>query len=279
MPWNDHTGPVPKRTEDELMALVRAKAASRSRRQRIGIVAAAVMLLCSAVAVLVTRSGPRPETQLRTVADGPVPSSSALDTTASAVTTAAPAAPSPSSPVVRTTTPPAPKRAVPSSVVATLGTSAPARPASEASTTTTTLVCRNSTDPACGAFRWDPPPGPNQPMTVAVSWSPSSPKAGDTVTFQVTVDDPDGSQLLSRSEGTVDYGDGTPVLGVGGHIDCVGGFGPWTPPDPVPVHENLTYQHAYAAGGSYSTTFTFKSLGNCAYAPSQATKTVVVAVS
>ena len=32
---------------------------------------------------------------------------------------------------------------------------------------TTTLPCRNSTDPACGPFRWDPAPAPNQPVAVS----------------------------------------------------------------------------------------------------------------
>jgi hypothetical protein len=44
------------------------------------------------------------------------------------------------------------------------------------STTSTTiddrrpLACRNSTNPQCGPFRWDPQPLPNRPMRVDVPW-------------------------------------------------------------------------------------------------------------
>jgi hypothetical protein len=115
-------------------------------------------------------------------------------------------------------------------------------------------------------------------MTVAVTVSPAAPKAGETVTFRVTVDDPDGAALVG-DQGIVDYGDGTPVPGMSGHVDCGWSYGPWTPPDPVPLHKELTYQHAYAGAGTYTVTFTFNSYGNCAYGPSEAIKTVTVGVT
>ncbi len=41
--------------------------------------------------------------------------------------------------------------------------------------------------------------------------------------FRVVDDDPDGSRLLGDgSKQLVDFGDGTPFLGVGGHVDCAG---------------------------------------------------------
>ena len=45
----------------------------------------------------------------------------------------------------------------------------------------TTLRCRNSTDPTCGPFRWDPPPGPISRSRSRSSSSPTSPRrrAGD----------------------------------------------------------------------------------------------------
>ena len=115
-------------------------------------------------------------------------------------------------------------------------------------------------------------------MTVAVSVSPAAPKAGETVTFRVTVDDPDGAELVG-GQGSVDYGDGTPVGSYGGHLDCVGWSGPWTPPDPVPLHKELTYQHSYAAAGTYTVTFAFTSLGNCAYGPSEAVQKASLTVT
>ena len=38
---------------------------------------------------------------------------------------------------------------------------------------------------------------------------------------------------------------------MGGHNDCIGAWGPWTPPEPVPVHEELTYQHVYVNPGHF----------------------------
>lgn len=112
---------------------------------------------------------------------------------------------------------------------------------------------------------------PNQPISVKVTYSPTAPKAGETVTFSVTVDDPDGSTLLDRNGIANDYGDGSPGSGVGGHVDCVERFGPWTPDAPNPVHADLTFRHVYAVAGTYTASFPVKSLGDCTYGPSAAT--------
>ena len=284
MPWTDDTGPVPNRSEDELLALVRQKAdaAGGRRRRRAGLTTAAV-LLAGVLGTVAARSGPGPETELRTVAglpstststSGPTPTVTTLVTTGEATTTTTTIT---LGARVTTTGPSSVRSPLP---VPTTVTASPAAPPTTApsSTTSTSLVCRNSTDPACGPFRWDPPPGPNQPMTVAVSVSPAAPRAGETVSFRVTVDDPDGADLVGGG-GSVDYGDGTPVPGFSGHVDCVGSYGPWTPPGPVPLHKEFTYQHAYAAPGTYTVTFTFGSFGNCAYGPSEAVQTATVSVA
>ncbi|MDQ4090274.1 MAG: hypothetical protein M3163_08215, partial [Actinomycetota bacterium] len=39
-------------------------------------------------------------------------------------------------------------------------------------TTMTTVACRNSNDPACGPFRFDPQPGPDNPMFVHIVVGP-----------------------------------------------------------------------------------------------------------
>lgn len=284
MSWTDDTGPVPNRTEDEFLALVRQKAdaAAGRRRWQAGL-ATAALLFFGLLATVVLRSGPDAGTELRTVSGGleasttstspPATTGDAIVTTPDSTTTTTGGAPTTAS--IRV----APPRVAPLATTPTTSP-APAAPATTVSPTTrTSLACRNSWDPACGPRYWDPAPGPNQPMTVAVSVSPAAPKAGDTVTFRVTVDDPDGSHLLSRTDGTVDYGDGTPTTGVGGHVDCAGGSGPWTPPSPVPVHEELTYQHVYAAAGTYTVTFTYHSMGNCAYGPSDGIRTTTVTVT
>lgn len=285
MSWTDDTGPVPNRTEDEFLALVRQKAgaAAGRRRWQVGLAAGALSLV-ALVATVVIRSGPDRGTELRTVSGGLAASTSTWPSPTNGnpivalpeATTTTTTAGAPPIPTTRAATVPPRLPAPTTGPTATPATSAPVTAAP--ATTTTSLACRNSVNPACGPRYWDPPPGPNQPMTVVVSVSPASPRAGDTVTFRVTVDDPDGGQLLSRTDGTVDYGDGTPTTGVGGHLDCVGGSGAWTTPAPVPVHEEITYQHVYAAAGTYTATFTYRSLGNCAYGPSEAVRTATVSV-
>ena len=273
MPWNDRAGPVPHRTEEEMLALVRQKAhAVGDRRRRHYGVGTVSALLVVGLAMVVARSGPDPVTHLRTTGEG--------------AATTTPAEPASTNSTVTTSTLPPPSTR-PRSTVTTIRRAAPlttptTQPATAATTTTsttTTLACRNSGDPACGPFRWDPPPGPNQPLTVTVAYTPAAPKAGDTVTFRVVVDDPDGSMLLDRRGIANDYGDGTPFDGVGGHLDCVAMWGPWTPPAPVHVHEELTFQHLYAKAGTYVAKFPFGSLGDCAHPPNQATGTATVTVT
>ena len=113
---------------------------------------------------------------------------------------------------------------------------------------------------------------------MTVTYPPSTPKAGETVTFRVVVDDPDGDMLLGASGSGNDYGDGTPAGGFGGHKDCVAMYGPWTTPAPVPVHDELTFQHAYASPGTYVAKFPFGTLGDCARGPSEGTGTATVIV-
>ena len=275
MPWTDDTGPVPNRTEEELLALVRQKAdaVSTQRRRQLGL-ATGVLLVLGLTATVVTRGGAGPETQLETVAGDPTSSTFASPSTTTATSILIPPAPSSTTTTeVRSTSTTGRPRAT------TPTTARAAAPATTVPATTTSLACRNSWDPACGPLRWDPNPGPNKPLTVAVTVSPPSPKAGDTVTFRVTVDDPDGDQLLSRDLGTVDYGDGTPVTGVSGHRDCLQLYGPHTPPDPVLVHEEITFQHVYATPGTYTATFTYRSLGDCARGPSEGIGSATVTVT
>lgn len=74
-------------------------------------------------------------------------------------------------------------------------TAAPAPAPTPAPTTTaappTTASCRNSTDPACGEFSWDPQPGPYEVEVYAVS-TPIAATAGEPVTFAVDHVDPAG---------------------------------------------------------------------------------------
>ena len=270
MPWTDDRDPVPNRSEDELLALVRQKAEAMDnrRRRQIGL-ATGVLLLLGLTATVVARGGAEPGTELQTVAGEVSSSTSTSPSTTTATSIVAPPAPSSTTTtgIRQTSTTARPRATTPTTARA----AAPA--------TTTTLACRNSGEPACGPFRWDPPLPPDKPLIVAVSVSPPSPRAGDAVTFRVTVDDPDGNQLVSRDLGVADYGDGTPVTGVAAHRDCLQLYGTHTPPAPVAVHEEVTFQHVYAAPGTYTATFTYRSLGDCAHGPSEGARSVIVTVT
>ena len=96
-----------------------------------------------------------------------------------------------------TTTPPAPAPPVTAAPGASPGTPAPGPAAAPAPTPTptsppTTSACRNSTDPSCGDFSWDPQPGPYEVEVYAVS-TPVAARAGEPVTFAVEYVDPAGA--------------------------------------------------------------------------------------
>ena len=141
--------------------------------------------------------------------------------------------------------------AEPSTTSAGPATSA-TRPLSRAAVTTT-VACRNSGNPACGPFRFDPQPGPDNPMFVHIVVGPPSPVAGQEVVFTVTLTDPDG---VSRAGSTYNWGDS----GVGeSSVDPCEKFGPWDPParDPARATEILTLRHTYAQPGTYKVVFFF----------------------
>jgi len=238
------------------------------RRQR-GMAAAAAVLLFVALTTVISRSEKKSSVEVQTgtdAADSPGASSTSVpDASASPAT-----GPSPPLPQPQARPAPAPVTVLPPTTTPFAGGAI--QPHTTGSSTTTTLVCRNSLDPACGPFRWDPQPTPSQPLTVTVTVSPAAPRAGDTVSFRVVVDDPDGGTLLDHPDNANVYGDGIPSTDVLGHIDCIGPqAGPWTPPDPTPVHLDATFQHVYRSAGTYTATFTFKSLGDCAHEPSEGT--------
>jgi hypothetical protein len=144
----------------------------------------------------------------------------------------------------------------------------------------TTLWCRNSTDPRCGPFRWDPEPGPNAPLTVTITFTPERPKAYDEVRFFVTASDPDAritSNICNR------FGDETSP-GPDGWGTCISAvsfgpdgppppspycapekYGPWSPPPPEggstalgnPPSEGVP--HTFTAAGTYRVGWRFTS--------------------
>lgn len=133
----------------------------------------------------------------------------------------------------------------------------------------------------CGPFVWDPPPGPNAPLTVTVTASPATPKRGEAVTFSVVVDDPD-ARITRNFNNSRNFGDGVVDAAPSSPVSCPQQFGVWTPPPRAPDHYEVTFQHVYAAEGRYSASFSFESSSGCG-GPGpyggQATGSVVVSVT
>lgn len=144
--------------------------------------------------------------------------------------------------------------------------------------TTTTLVCRNSADPACGPLYYDPPIT-NEPATMEVTVEPAAPKPGQRVTFTPHVTDPD-SVIISGTfcPSWVNFGEGNST---GCQASCAARppqFGPWTPPPARPSEARFTLGHTYKKSGTYTAHFTVTA-GGCSPRPSEATASVTVHVS
>ena len=145
--------------------------------------------------------------------------------------------------------------AIPDTTTTTALTTTTAAP----STTTTALVCRNSYNPKCGDFRWDPQPV-NQPATASVTFSPANPKTGDTVTFRVIAEDPDADQIGPSSCMPVNFGSGEVTCSIPSHAFCEKPpRGPWTPPAAGPSRTELSYTYVYTQPGTYTAEFNVSS--------------------
>ena len=119
-----------------------------------------------------------------------------------------------------------------------------------------TGTCRNTHDPACGPFRWDPEPV-ETPVTVQVTAEPSVVRVGDEVVFRVEASSPVSSpwQLAARS------GDGGRLVPDYFQACAQPGlaerFGVWDLPPPQPDDYTTTYRWAYDRPGTYMAVFTF----------------------
>lgn len=144
-----------------------------------------------------------------------------------------------------------------------------------------TAPCRNSRDQACGPYYWDPAPDGNQPLVVEVAVEPPSPTPGETVTFTVTVEDPD-ARIQRDCNYKVSYGDGRDPSTCASLPACLPRYGAWTPPERQPDSYRTTFVHVYEAAGDYTARFTFvSSSGTCYEDPygSSGTGSVAVAVA
>ena len=238
--------PEPSRSREELLGIVRTRAAVLRRRRRAAI--SGTMALVLAVlggGVAISRSldsGPSVQVSANQGETQPAPESST--TTTAAVTT--------SSSLPTTTS---------TGRATTSTTAAAARPVTTtttASTTTASPECRQSTDPHCGPFRWEPEPT-KSPLTVQVSVVTADPEAGKPVQFKVVVDELD----TNIDKGCFGYS-GTGIESsdcMPSRPGCSGkptAYGPWEPPEKIGDHFEMTPSRTYDKPGTYTLTYTFR---------------------
>lgn len=159
------------------------------------------------------------------------------------------AAPTPSSASTTSTIP---------TTTATSTTAAPAPSTSSSTSTAPAMTCRNSRDPSCGPFRWEPEPA-NAPLSLSVEASSTSPAVGEEVVVRIVADDPDAR--ISEACIGVGWGDGPPPASCADACSDDGQrYGPWDPPPAAPGYVELTLRHAYTAAGTYNVAITARSL-------------------
>lgn len=227
-------------TSARLAETYRRAEAIRLRRRLAGGAVAVVVLLVAGLAGVAWPGGGGDE--VRTVAG---PDGDATTTTA------------PPDTILDTTTPepPVTDTTEPGMVTTTTAKPRSGGDGGATATTTTTKACRNSPDPACGPFRWDPEPV-NRPMVVEASFSPQVPKVGEEVVFTVRVRD-DGPVASGGCLNYQSYGDGTNSPRC--TIACVPPpeYGPWDPPPPDNASIVETFRHTYSDPGTFTAEFVY----------------------
>ena len=141
--------------------------------------------------------------------------------------------------------------------------------------TSTTLACHNSTNPACGPFHYDPPLPANRPTHITIASEPGTPVVGQPVTFTVTVDDPDGQGpgRCGQFDADVTHAEPTTTTAAQPASTCMmtasadpaatHGYGPWDPPSTVPGHVVLTYTVTYQDAGPHTVSYSTFDVGQC----------------
>lgn len=233
--------PPPAPPSADLLESVKAEGARRrTHRHRRNLAGAVLALGLLAVPAVALRSGDDSRSEVNVATDGgtvpdtvppvvePLPDDPSADTTV--VTLPPDTGPLPTVP--------------PTSVAATTGPPRTAPP--RAVTTTTAKVCRNSTEPVCGPFRWEPPLVPDQPLVASFTVAPATAVVGQPVAFEVTWSDGDARLTYDRFS----------TDGSGEMSSCsrVPQYGPWTSPDRVPGSGKLPYTTTFDGPGTYKVT-------------------------
>ena len=126
-------------------------------------------------------------------------------------------------------------------------------PVPATTTTTTGLMCRNSFDPRCGPFRWDPEPGPNAPVTVDITFSPEHPRVGDEVMFTIRIVDPDAARILNSTSLCLDDPGSACVSAM--RLERCEWYGPWDPPSPTPGAWTHAATHTFEVAGTFTASY------------------------
>lgn len=228
----------------------------RQRQRRFAGGAVALVLLVGGIAASVGRGG-EPRRVITSDDGAAVEPRRNVPTTISTTTTSVPA--DVAAPPLTSTPPEAPPSAPPE-------TSPP-----ETGVTTTSLGCRNSTEPACGPFYYDWKL-PNQPLMITITPSNSTPRVGEVVNFSIVLEDEDGAPISGLHTYTFDAEELDPVTaedldtgdfgGVAIHGDGVPpGYGAWDPPPPL--RSEVTLSTTYEAPGARTVVYTATQTGLC----------------
>jgi hypothetical protein len=169
----------------------------------------------------------------------------------------------PMAPIPNLTTTTAPGTVTPLQTGATVPPAAPTTSAAPAPAPPPPAPCRNSYDPACGPFRWDPDPGPNAPLTVTVT--PQQVNGTQSVNFHIVAHDPDAK--VDKCAFFIDFGDGHSGSTCPPPPTCQTPYGPWTPPAKVDDQQQFDIQHTYPGAGSYQASVVVQSHSFCSPDP------------
>jgi hypothetical protein len=119
------------------------------------------------------------------------------------------------------------------------------------------MLCRNSFNPLCGDFHWDPAVS-DTPGTLGLEMTPEHPKVGEEVTFVFTAADPDSPLSAACGIPGYDFGDGTNNFAEQQECartswpHCQPAYGPWDPPEPRPGHLEAELKHTFTQAGFYN---------------------------
>lgn len=232
---------------DSVKAEGRRRRTVRHRRNLAVALLGLTMVALPAVALRPDGDGPQREVSVATEGGDqtlteaiPEAASSVLDTLPADAVVVPPDTPAVTEPPTVATS--APATTVPPATVARVTPRNQFR-AVDPTVTTTKPTCRNSDQPSCGPFRWNPAPSPNQPLVASFSKAPRSGVVGQSVTFEVTWSD--GDARLSFDNFTTD---GTVLVG---SCSIAPRYGPWTPPAAAAGSGTLRYPHTFTSPGVY----------------------------